>query len=38
MNKLAIVKNALADIEKGAIKASSYTEDMTFSGPAPLPA
>ena len=37
MDKLEIVKNAMTDIEKGAIKASSYTEDMIFSGPVPQP-
>ena len=30
MDKLEIAKNALAEIEKGAIAASTYTDDMTF--------
>jgi hypothetical protein len=37
MNAQEIVKKALAEIEKGAIDASTYTEDMIFSGPVPKP-
>lgn len=37
MKTLDIVKKALADIEKGAIDASLYTNDMVFSGPVPKP-
>ncbi len=37
MKTLDVVKKALADIEKGAIDASLYTEDMIFSGPVPKP-
>jgi len=37
MNGAEIVKKALAEIEKGAIDASTYSEDMTFSGPVPKP-
>jgi len=37
MNALDIVEKALSDIEKGAIAASTYTDDMIFSGPVPQP-
>jgi hypothetical protein len=37
MKAQEVVKKALADIEKGAIDASIYTEDMVFSGPVPQP-
>ncbi len=37
MNTLDIVKKALYDMEKGAIDASTYTEDMMLSGPVPKP-
>lgn len=37
MNTLEIVKKALAEIEKGTIDASMYSEDMIFSGPVPKP-
>lgn len=37
MKALDIVEEALADIEKGAIEASTYTEDMFLSGPVPQP-
>jgi SnoaL-like polyketide cyclase len=37
MNAQEIVKKAFVEIEKGAIDASSYTEDMIFSGPVPQP-
>ena len=37
MDKVEIAKNAMAEIEKGAIAASTYTDDMTFSGPVPQP-
>lgn len=37
MNAQEIVKKALAEIEKGVIDASTYTEDMIFSGPVPQP-
>ncbi len=37
MKPQEIVEKALRDVEKGAIDASSYTEDMVFSGPVPKP-
>ncbi len=37
MNGQKIVKKALVEIEKGAVDASTYTEDMIFSGPVPQP-
>jgi hypothetical protein len=37
MNALEIVKTALGNMEKGTIRESDYTEDMTFSGPVPKP-
>jgi hypothetical protein len=37
MKTQEVVKKALIDIEKGAINASTYTEDMVFSGPVPQP-
>ena len=37
MKAQEVVEKALADIEKGAIDASIYTEDMVFSGPVPRP-
>jgi predicted ester cyclase len=37
MSALETVKKALTDIEKGTIAASTYTDDMTFSGPVPQP-
>ena len=37
MKTLEVVKKALTDIEKGAINASTYTEEMVFSGPVPQP-
>jgi hypothetical protein len=37
MRPQEVVEKALRDIEKGAIDASSYTEDMVFSGPVPRP-
>jgi hypothetical protein len=37
MNTQEIVKKAFAEIEKGVIDASRYTEDMIFSGPVPKP-
>ena len=37
MNALEIVKTALDNAEKGIIRESDYTEDMTFSGPVPKP-
>ena len=37
MKTLGVVKKALTEIEKGAVNASTYTEDMVFSGPVPQP-
>jgi hypothetical protein len=37
MGALEIVKKAISDIENGAIDPSTYTDDMTLSGPVPMP-
>jgi hypothetical protein len=36
-NAIETVKQALADIEAGNVQASTYTEDLSFSGPVPQP-